>query len=395
MGGTRRHFTHVKWRTVQLASRVRTSLVAIVACVSVVARSESARAADAEPSDPTLLVRPEPLVPSPLPEIAAVFPGVIVHGSGTFLQNRPQTTERLLLLEGAGLLTTFLSGFVLFQTGAARDVVGPTALFAVAGAGTFGVSFAANLYATWAPPRGFGEARRELPLLESRFGYLYVYDPQFDYRHFAATQLDGRLGPWHVGARTAHAPLQDNQRYELLAGYRLVGPTARARAAVDGSYLEPMLGYSEHRFDGDGFAVRVVEVSIEGRLDSERYLPDVRGAFFQAQAGVARQWFAYDLPGVDTTNATSLLLAHMGFGIYFGGRQGAASPGGEVEIYYDHRHDGFAGGLKVNGLGSGVAGHFGSRLAYRITDHLGMYAQTEIGSAWSLGLGLSIQVGTP
>lgn len=378
-----------------MAPWFRASFAAVVLSLSLLASSESVRAADSKPRDPALMVRPEPRVPSPLPEIAAVFPGVLLHGSGTFLQNRPQTTERLLLLEGAGLLTTFLSGLVLFQTGAARDAVGPTALFAVAGVGSFGLSLAANLYGTWAPARGFGEARRELPLLESRFGYLYVYDPQFDYRHFAATQIDGRLGAWHVGARTAHAPLQDNQRYELLAGYRLVGPMARVRPAADGSYLEPMLGYAEHRFDRDGFAVRALELSVEGRLDTERYLPDVRGAFFQVQTGLARQWFAYDLPGVDITNATSLLLAHMGFGVYLGGWQGARGHGGEVEIYYDHRHDGFAGGLEMRGLGSGVAGHFGSRLSYRITEHWGTYAQTEIGSAWTLGLGFSIQVGTP
>ncbi len=385
---------------------VRTSFSALWVLAGLVAVSPSL-AAEGEASSPAPLVlsepgpplgvRPKPRLPSPWPELAAVFPGVILHGSGTFLQNRTQTTERLLLLEGAAVLTTFLSGFVLFQTGAARDVVGPTALFAAVGAGTFGLSFAANLYATWAPARGFGEARRQLALLESRFGYLYVYDPQFDYRHFATTQLDGRLGPWHLGARTAHAPLQDNQRYELLAGYRLIGPTARARPASDGSYLEPGLGFSEHHFDGDGFVARVLELAIEGRLDSERYLPDVRGAFFQVQAGWARQWFVYDLPGVDNTDATSLLLAHMGFGIYLGNRQAGAErgPGGELELYYDHRHDGLVGGLKVRGLGSGPAGHFGARLAYQLSERFGAYAQTELGSAWTLGLGLSIQVGAP
>lgn len=384
---------------------VRTSFVAVAVLLSLGAVSLVA-AAEGEPGsptvglpepDPALVSSPPPKLPSPWPELVAVFPGVILHGSGTFLQNRPETTERLLLLEGASVLTTFLSGFVLFQTGAARDVVGPTALLAAGGVGTFGLSFAANLYATWAPPRGFGEARRELPLLESRFGYLYVYDPQFDYRHFATTQLDGRLGPWHAGARTAHAPLQDNQRYELWAGYRILGPTARARPAADGSYLEPALGFSEHHFDGDGFTARVLEVALDGRLDSQRYLPDVHGAFFQVQAGLARQWFSYDLPGVDNTDATSLLLAHMGFGLYLGNRQSDARPGrgGEVEIYYDHRHDGLVGGLKVRGLGSGPAGHFGARLAYQVSERFGAYAQTELGSAWTLGLGLSIQVGTP
>lgn len=330
----------------------------------------------------------------PWPELAAVFPGIILHGSGTFLQRRKQTTERLLLMEGAGVFTTLLSGFVLFQTGAARDWVGPAALTAVAGAGTFGLSFLANVYATWAPAEGWGEARRELPLLESRFGYLHVIDPQFEYRHFLSTRLDGRIGAWHVAAGAAHAPLQANQRYELLAGYRALGARQGAVGA-DGSYLEPQLGFSEHRFDEDGFVSRVLEVMIEGRVDSHRYLPDVRGAFFQVGAGLARQWLAFEVPGVDTTTATSLLLAHMGFGVYLGNRSGAGSPGGEVELYYDHRHDGFAGGLKTYGLGSGPAGHFGLLGAYRLSRSFGLRAQGEVGSAWVFDLGLVLYAGAP
>lgn len=362
-------------------------------CLALGTYSPAVLAKDAEPPPP----RPEPRVGSPWPEVAAVFPGIIVHGSGTFLQRRSRTTERLSLLEGAGVLTTFLSGFVLFQTGAARDVVGPTALFAVAGVGTFGLSFLANLYATWAPSAGFGEANRSLPLLESRFGYLYVNDPQFDYRHFLTTRVDGRLGAWHLGLGTAHAPLQDNQRYELAAGYRLLGPRAQKAPATDGSYLEPRLGFSEHHFDGDGFTARVLEIALDGRLDSQRYLPDVRGAFFQAQAGVAKQWFSFDLPGVDETTSTSLLLAHMGFGIYLGQRESGATElsGGEVELYYDHRHDGLVGGLKVRGLGSGPAGHFGLSGTYQLNRLFGVHAQTEIGSAWTLGMGLVIRAGSP
>lgn len=347
-------------------------------------------------TDPAALTaRPEPRAGSPLPEIAAVFPGLIVHGSGVWLQHRNQTAQRLLLLEGAGLLTTFLSGFVLFQTGAARNVVGPNALAAVAGVGTFGVSFLANVYATWAPPGGFGQAQRRLPLLESRFGYLYVYDPQFDFRHFVTTRVDARLGPWRLGMGTAHAPDQANQRLELLTGHRFLGPRANsATAAADGSYLELQLGFSEHRFDSSGFVSRVVESKLEGRVDSERYLPDVHGAFFQVEAGYARQWFSFDLPGVGTTTATSLLLAHMGFGVYLGNRAPQAGPtGGEVELYYDHRHDGFAAGLKVRGLGSGPAGHLGLAGSHQFTPRWGLRAQTEFGSAWTLGLSLVIRAG--
>jgi hypothetical protein len=338
-----------------------------------------------------------PRAPSPWPELAALLPGVLLHGSGTWLQGRQQTSERLLTLEGVGLLGTFASGFVLFQTGAARNLVGPTALVAVAGVSTFGLSFLANLYATWAPREGFGEPRRSLSLLESALGYTYVYDPQFAFRHFLTTRLDARVDAWHLSLGTAHAPEQDNQRYELGAGFRLwdatgdIESTWRAGSRRDGSYLEPRVGFSEHRYDGSGFLTRVLELELEGRVDVQRLLPDVRGAFFQLGAGVAEQWFVFDLPQVAASDTSSLLLAHAGFGMYLGQRSGG--PGGELELYYDHRHDGFAGGLRARGLGSGVPGHFGLRSQYALTPRWGVRAEVQTGSAWVVNLAATLRVG--
>ncbi|HWO11811.1 MAG TPA: hypothetical protein VNN80_20100 [Polyangiaceae bacterium] len=358
-----------------------------------VASPQPAAGADAEPPQPAAAsaqtsAAPEPRAPAPLPQVAAVFPGFLVHGSGVWLQGRNQTAARLLLLEGAGILATLASGVILFQTGAARDVVGPTALLAVAGVGAFGTSFAANLYATWAPPDGLGQPLVRLPGLESSVGYLYVYDPQFPQRHFLTAQLSGRLGPWHLAAGASRSTSGGNDRLELAGGYRVLGPRGYGSApAPDGSYLEPRLGVSQHAFDDDGFSSLVMEVALEGRLDVDRYLPDVRGAFFQGEAGYGRQVFRHDLPGANPSTDVSLLLAHVGFGMYLGNRRGDGS-GGELELYYDHRHDGYAGGLKVNGLGSGPAGHFGLRGNYQLSPRWGLRARSEAGSAYTIGMDL-------
>jgi hypothetical protein len=339
--------------------------------------------------------RPEPRAPSPLPELAAVFPGVFVHGSGVWLQGRNETAARLLLLEGAAIVATLASGVILFETGAARDWVGPTALLAVAGVGTFGTSFAANVYAAWAPPEGLGQPLVRLAAIESSVGYQHVYDPQFPQRHFVTAQASGRLGPWHLAAGASRSTIGGSDRLELAGGYRVLGPGGHGAApASDGSYLEPRLGIGEHRFDDEGFSSLVLEVALEGRLDVQRYLRDVRGAFFQGEAGYARQQFSNDVPGNNPTTSTSLLLAHAGFGMYFGNRSGDGT-GGEAELYYDHRHDGYAGGLKVNGLGSGVAGHFGLRGNYQVTPRWGFRARAEAGSAYVLGLDLVARVGVP
>jgi hypothetical protein len=334
-------------------------------------------------------VVPEPRALSPWPELAALVPGVILHGSGTWLQGRTETSKRLLLAEGSGLLATFLSAAVLFRTGAARNLVGTTALVAVAGVSTFGLSLLSSLYATWAPREGWGEAQPRRALLESSLGYSYVADPQFAFHHFLTTRLDALLGAGpalHLALATAHAPDQGNQLYQLGSGLRLLEQRPSAARTPDGSYLEPRLGFGVHRFDSSGFVTRVLELELQARLDSERLLPDVRGAFFQLGAGWAEQWFAFDVPGVRALNASSLLLAHAGFGVYV--RRCA-----ELELYYDHRHDGFAGGLTANGLGSGVAGHFGLRGRARVSPSWGLEAEAQIGSAWVLGLAAVLSVG--
>lgn len=359
------------------------------AAVTAASSPPSAKPAHAPPP------APEPRAPSPLPEIAAVVPGFLVHGAGAWLQGRNQTATRLLLLEGAAVVATLASGVILFQTGAARDVVGPTALLAVAGVGTFAASFAANLYATWAPRDGLGTPLVRMPALEASLGYLHVYDPQFPQRHFVSAEVSGRLGPWHLAAGTARSTIGGSDRLELTGGYRVLGPRGHgAPAASDGSYLEPRVGVREHRFDDEGFSSLVLELALEGRLDVDRYLPDVHGAFFQGEAGYARQIFRHHLPGPNPSTNTSLLLAHVGFGVYLGNRAGDAT-GGEVELYYDHRHDGYAGGLKVNGLGSGPAGHFGLRGNYQVTPRWGLRARTEAGSAYVLGLDLVARLGMP
>lgn len=350
----------------------------------------SAAGAQAQVAPPP---RPEPRAPSPLPELASFVPGFLVHGSGVWLQHRNQTAQRLLMLEGASVLATFASGLILFSTGAARDVVGPTALLAVAGVGTFGVSFLANVYATLAPPDGLGEPLRQQPLIESSAGYLHVYDPQFAYRHFATVRASAFVQRWHALADVALALDHENQRFLVGAGYRVLGAGgAGSEPASDGSYLEPRVAFTAHRFEPDGFNSRIIELALEGRLDVSRYLPDVRGAFFQGEAGWASQVFVSHVPGPNPTTATSLLLGHVGFGMYLGNRADRRT-GGEVELYYDHRHDGYAGGLKVNGLGSGVAGHFGLRGSYQLTPRWGMRARAEAGSAYLLGVDLVVRGG--
>jgi hypothetical protein len=381
-------------------TRARGQLWAALACAGLAGVARSAGAAPVEPARAVAAPAPsapaapaEPRAGPPWPELAAVFPGVLLHGSGTWLQGRTQTTEQLLLLEAISLLAIAAGGLFVYETGYARRWAGPPTLVVAAGAGMFSSSFLANLYAVWAPPSGgWGEPVRRLPLLVAALGYAHVANPQFADHHFSTMELEGRLGPWHLSLDAAHSPSPGNQRIALLSGYRLLGPQAAASSARDGSYVEPQLGFSWHRFAGSGFVSRVLQLDLEGRLDTRRVLADVSGAFFQASAGWGRQWLAFDVPGAQATDVNSLLLARVGFGVYLGRRgalapaDSAAAPGGEIELYYDHRRDGFAGGLKLPGPASGFAGHLGARGEYFLSESLGLRALAELGSSWVLGV---------
>jgi hypothetical protein len=273
--------------------------------------------------------------------------------------------------------------------------VGAATFVAAAGVGTFGASFLANVYATAAPPAGWGEPQRRLPWLVAGLGYTFVDDVQFDYRHFATTRLDGRFGAGHVRFDVVQAPGARNRWLELQAGYRVLGPRASEHSAPDGSYLEPTLGFSRPTFGEDGFVSRVLSLELEGRLDSQRLLPDVRGAFFQASGGLGRQWVSYELPGADPTDSSGMLLVHVGFGVYLG-RRGVGSPtstGAELELYYDHRRDGFSGGIETAGATSGFAGHCGLSAEWFFAPAWGVRALAEIGAGRVLGLTALMRMG--
>jgi hypothetical protein len=357
--------------------------------------SGSALAAPKEDADKRHLPRaagttPEPPPPSATRQTlavgAALVPGVIVHGSGSYVLGDTDTAKRLLLMEGGGLglAVGSLSGLAL--TGAARSVAGLFIVTGMGGASLFCFSFAADLYRVASPPDGFGLPRRT-PWFESDIGYVSIHDPVFDYRHFVSSGF--RVQPGRIGFafEAMHAPLQGNGRVRMEPNLRLWQAPNGPGGRVDGSFLEFKGGASLHRFDTERFSTDTYELSLHTRIDSERVLPGVRGAFGEFSAGYAWRETRFEDFGV--ANHDTLLLGGFGFGMYVGTPGGR---GGELTLYYDHRHDDFAAGLKAEGLGSGVLGHFGLRSRFYVDERWGVTGSAEVGSALVLGLGLTFRV---
>jgi hypothetical protein len=329
---------------------------------------------------------------------AAVVPGVLLHGSGHFAAGDRPTAWRLLGAEalGLGLMAAGFGGMGV--TGASRRTIEPFIWTAVAGGGLFSTSWLADIYGVWAPAGGTGVSLRVAPVLEARLGTRYVADPTLAGAGLAGAALDLRAGRWRVSPSAwVAADSVRNDRFEAAVAFRIAGPRAGADAPVvaDGSFIDLVAGGIHHRYDepiagplSAAFEMTSFELRMDGRYDLRRYAPSLAGSFVEGSAGVGLG--AYTYPAASTTEANTMLLARFGFGLYLGRR---ADRWGELRLYYDHRHDDYAAGLKIPGIGSGPLGHFGVDGKAFVTTRWGFWAQGEVGAAWVAGLGLIYRYG--
>lgn len=313
----------------------------------------------------------------------ALVPGALVHGAGHFSVGEAHVGRKLLAAEGIGF-GAFAGGLTgLALTGASRYTVAPFALLTIAGAGLFITSWLADVQGTATRPDERGKPPRIAAAFESELGHRYVYDPQFRYRHFIVQSLDARLGRLRLSPSAWSALDDQNARWRLGVAYRLRGP-APDRPARDGSFVDLEAAVGRHQFASDGFEARSAEVAISGRYDLARWEPALRGSFVEGGTGFALRETRYDIPGLAIDpDHESLLLARFGFGFYIGDPD---TRGGETLLYYDHRHDDFAAGLKITGLGSGVAGHFGTLTRLWLEPQWGVAFDAQVGSAWVAGV---------
>jgi hypothetical protein len=334
----------------------------------------------------------------PLPIAAAVVPGVLLHGSGHYAAGDQPTAWRLFRAEtlGVGLLVVGLG--TLAVTGASDRTVEPAIWTAAAGGGLFATSWLADLYGVIAPPGGVGSPLLVLPSVEASFGTRYVGDPTLEGHTFLAPALDVRFGRWRVSPAAWFAvDGGSNNRLEAEAAFRFVGPRAGAAAvpATDGSYFDLVAKVIHHRYSDDpagpllaAFDMTTGELRADGRYDLRRYAPSLTGAFVEGSAGVGIGGYHY--PAAATTETNTMLLARFAFGLYAGRR---ADRWGEARIFYDHRHDDFAGGLKMPGLGSGPLGHFGLDGRVFVSNRWGARAEVQVGAAWVAGVSVVYRYG--
>jgi len=331
------------------------------------ASSDAAPAAD--PSA-TASSRPVDDARGALPLAAAVVVGPIVHGVGHLVAGHDRTGLRLLAAEGVGLLATAAGLTGLALTGASEKTALPLSAVIASGMGLFTTSLLADIYGVIAPPGGFGRFVQR-PRLVIETGLMRVIDPVFDYDVFSYLGARAYFDR-HAVSLQAHLGLDhSNQRLRGSYAYRVIERDAS-------TYLEIELGALHHRYAPERFSMSFAEVSVGGRVGLQHVGGSLRGAFVEGGFGVAfgaHRYFELE------TESDSMMLARLGFGVVIG-------DGGSWTIYYDHRHDGYAAGLKMPGLGSGVLGHVGTALQYYFWPEWGASLRAESGSAHVLGVSL-------
>lgn len=307
---------------------------------------------------------------------ASLVPGVLVHGSGSWVLGEREAARRLFYAElaGIGLAAGSLAG--LAYTGAARAFVAPLAALGMFGVGAFGISFLADVYNVVAPPDGWGHGPRRTSLVEGAIGYAYLHQQQFRFSHLLQYSLLARGDRVLVGAAGSYSPRHAHDHTLLEAGYRFWGPTPSAQG-IDASFLEARAGIYRTRYGEERFTTRGHQLLLTARLDSERWAPEIRGAFVEASVGYARRTTEFDM--LTAKQRDALLLGGFAFGAYHGEPE---HRGGWSKLYYNHRHDGYTGGMLTTGLGSGVIGHFGLEVHHYLSSELGFSVATELGSAW-------------
>lgn len=318
---------------------------------------------------------------------AAIIPGVLIHGAGTYVAGDTEGAKTLLYAEGVGLGLLLIGASGLALTGASRRVSGPLGYMTGGGAGLFVGSWIADIY-------GAATGGREaipggsLPTLQLAAGWRYVYDPQFEYRQFAHLDGQWRLGETALDATIWQAVDDGNLRVSGGVSHRILGDLHNRQS---GSFFDARGGVIWHDYDTEGFSVLTFEGSLDGRYDLGDMARSLKGAFVEGGIGWALEFYDYDIPGVELGEDTfDQLLMRFELGTYLA----SDNPyGGEVSVYYDHRKDDFAAGYSFDGIGVGAVGSVGLAGVLPLTETLALDLDAQYGSAVIVGASIRYRTG--
>lgn len=309
---------------------------------------------------------------------AAIMPGFLVRGMGSWLVDEKPAAKKLALAGGGGLVVAALAGLLVGGSGGNPYTV-PAVPLVVGGAGVFLTTWVADVFAAAGGERVCGQPLA-LPRYSVELGSTWQRDA---YRGRLFGRAAGRvaLGRLDVGAATLLHAGGDALLGFADARLRLAGAAATGSEIADGSKLVVRIGGRLQRDAVDRVTQRVAEIEVGGRFDLRRLDRVLHASFVEGSTGVGAVSVRYT---DEVSDLAGILLARFAWGVYV--------PGGELSAYYDHRRDGIAGGIAA-GRAAGFVGSVGAIADVAVVGPWAVRGELQFGNAWLTTLALSYRGG--
>ena len=300
---------------------------------------------------------------------AAIVPGVVIHGSGSWVLHEQRAAKRLAVTGWIGLGAMALGGAAVGLTGGSPEMViwGVPAM--IAGAGLWLPTWFADIWYAAGGPRVRGEPHAASPW-SVELGTTWLHDA---YRERALVRGAGRieLGRVGVGASGLVDAEGRARTGDVEARVRILGAAATGAAIADGSKLYVRAAVRRHVDDDDQVAISTVEAEVGARADLQRVDRNLAGSFVDVSLGMGLERVRYaDL----VSDTDTLFLGRFAWGLYLGTRS-------ELTVFYDHRRDSLAGGIAA-WRAAGFVGSVGANVDLRLGGPLSFVGELEIGNGW-------------
>jgi len=306
---------------------------------------------------------------------AAIFPGVVVHGAGSWVLGNRRAAKRLAVTGAIGLAGAAAGGLPIVGSGSSPYTIWPGVPLVVSGTGVFLSSWLADIWSA-----AGGSQLPATPLAMPPWSLEIATTWQHDaYSERALLGGAGHLELGRLGLDAGgYVDAQNASRSgEIGARWRFFGAAPAGRAVQDGSRLVARADARLDRDDDDLVTLATAEVELSGRVDLDRLDPAIRGSFLELSVGGGITRTTYPL---DLHDTAAILLAGFAWGAYLGDR-------GELAVFYDHRRDGLAGGLAASHA-AGFVGSVGGSTELRVTGPWAVRGQLQVGTAWVTTLGV-------
>jgi hypothetical protein len=331
--------------------------------------AQTARADDAPPPDDVSTKRRLAAIG------AAIVPGVLLHGSGSWVLHEKRAAKRLAITGGIGLAAMGIGGATVGITGATESMVIWGVPMVIAGTALWLPTWFSDIwYAAGGPRvRGAPHARTAWSI---DLATTWLHD---GYRERALIRGGGRLEVGRIGGgASALVDAEGRARTgDLEARVRILGAPAHGGIIEDGSRLYVRTAVRRHVDDDDKVEITTGEIEAGGRLDMQHIAGTLRGTFLELALGMGAERVTYaDL----VSDTSSLFLGRFAWGLYLGTHS-------ELTVFYDHRRDSLAGGIAAN-RAAGFVGSVGTNVDLRIGGPFALIAELEIGNGWVTTAGI-------